>query len=174
MNGGGAGSAVTGALAGSRVARLQGRLPFRPGDEEGSTLILTIFYGFLSLLLILVVVAATSLYLERKRLLTLADGAALAGAEAFDLGAMAVTADGSGAGLRPSLSSVGVRAAAEEYLAAAPHGRMEEVTVNGAASVDGVSATVSLSAYWRPPVLAVLLPSGVPLEVTAVARSVFR
>ena len=150
------------------------RLPALPGDEEGSTLILTIFYGFLALLLILVVVAATSLYLERKRLLTLADGAALAGAEAFDLGAMTVTADGAGAGLRPSLSSAGVRAAAEEYLAATPPGRMEGLSVSGAASGDGQSATVSLSAYWRPPVLAVLLPEGVPLEVTAVARSVFR
>ena len=150
------------------------RLPALPGDEEGSTLILTIFYGFLALLLILVVVAATSLYLERKRLLTLADGAALAGAEAFDLGAMTVTPDGAGVGLRPSLSSAGVRAAAEEYLASTPNGRMEGLSVSGAASVDGQSATVSLSAYWRPPVLAVLLPEGVPLEVTAVARSVFR
>ena len=150
------------------------RLPIRPGDEKGSTLILTIFYGFLALLLILIVVAATSLYLERKRLLTVADGAALAGAEAFDLGSILVTTDDSGAGLRPSLSSADVRAAAEEYLAAAPHGHMERLSVSGAASVDGQSATVSLSAYWRPPVLAVLVPAGVPLEVTAVARSVFR
>lgn len=179
MSGGG-GSAVAYAAAlagtpsGSRAARWRRRLPIRPGGEKGSTLILTIFYGFLALLLILVVVAATSLYLERKRLLTLADGAALAGAEAFDLGAMAVTVDGSGAELRPSLSSAGVRTAVEEFLAATPDGRMEGLRVSGAASVDGQSATVSLSAYWRPPVLAVLLPAGVPLEVTAVARSVFR
>ncbi len=38
------------------------------GDERGSTLLLTIFYAALSLALILVVVAVTSLYLERKRL----------------------------------------------------------------------------------------------------------
>ena len=176
MSGGDGGSAIAcaGRSSRSRATGSRRRLPLRPGDDEGSTLILTIFYGFLALLLILVVVAATSLYLERKRLLTLADGAALAGAEAFDLGAVAVTAEGSGAVLRPSLSSADVRAAAEEYLAAAPHGRMEELMVSGAASVDGQSATVSLSAYWRPPVLAVLLPTGVPLEVTAVARSVFR
>jgi hypothetical protein len=31
--------------------------------EEGSTLLLTIFYGFLSLVLVFLVVAATSLYL---------------------------------------------------------------------------------------------------------------
>ncbi|WP_241985671.1 MULTISPECIES: pilus assembly protein TadG-related protein [Cryobacterium] len=149
-------------------------LPIRLRDEDGSTLILTIFYGFLAMALILIVVAATSLYLERKRLLTLADGAALAGAEAFDLGAVTVAGDGSGAVLRPALASADVSAAAQEYLATAPHGRMEELRVSDAASVDGQSATVSLSAYWRPPVLSILLQEGVPLEVTAVARSVFR
>jgi len=158
----------------SGISPVRRRLPFRPGDDQGSTLILTIFYGFLALLLILVVVAATSLYLERKRLLTLADGAALAGAEAFDLSAVAVTADGSGTGLRPSLASADVRAAVEAYIASAPQSRMEGLTVSGVASADGQSAAVSLSAYWRPPVLTVLLPHGVPLEVTAVARSVFR
>ena len=47
--------------------------------EDGSTLLLTIFYAALALVLILLVVAATSLYLERKRLYTLADGASLVG-----------------------------------------------------------------------------------------------
>ena len=42
-------------------------------DERGSTLLLTIFYGVLGLALVLVVVSATSLYLERKRLFTLAE-----------------------------------------------------------------------------------------------------
>ncbi|MBC7443712.1 MAG: hypothetical protein H7311_14530 [Ramlibacter sp.] len=146
----------------------------RPGAEEGSILLLTIFYAFLALVLILVTVAATSLYLERKRLLTLADGAALAGAEAFDLSAVGVTTDGSGPMLRPALLSADVHAAAAEYLATAPHGSIAGLELTGAGSPDGRSATVSLSAYWRPPVLAVVLPAGVPLEVTAVARSVFR
>ena len=176
MSGADAGSPVAPvAPAEARVAcRPAARLPIRAGCEDGSTLILTIFYGFLATVLILIVVAATSLYLERKRLLTLADGAALAGAEAFDLGAVTVAGDGSGAVLRPALASAEVWAAATEYLAAAPHGRMEELRVSDAASVDGQSATVSLTAYWRPPVLSILLPEGVPLEVTAVARSVFR
>lgn len=150
------------------------RASVRSGDEEGSILLLTLFYAFLALVLILVTVAATSLYLERKRLLTLADGAALAGAEAFELSAVAVTTDGSGPVLRPALVSADVHAAAAEYLATAPHGSIAGLALTGASSVDGQSATVSLSAYWRPPVLAVVLPAGVPLEVTAVARSVFR
>ena len=45
--------------------------------DEGSTLPLVIFFGFLGLLVVLLVTAATSLYLEKKRLFTLADGAAL-------------------------------------------------------------------------------------------------
>ncbi|TFD29087.1 hypothetical protein E3T49_11095 [Cryobacterium cryoconiti] len=87
---------------------MPGRLPIRAGGDDGSTLILTIFYGFLAMVLILIVVAATSLYLERKRLLTLADGAALAGAEAFNLGEVTVAGDGSGGVLRPALSSAEV------------------------------------------------------------------
>jgi uncharacterized membrane protein len=146
------------------------RMP-RGESEDGSTLLLTIFYGFLALVLVLVVVAATSLYLERKRLLTLADGAALAGAEAFPLDSVAPV-PGTGV-LKPALSPAEVDAAVREYLAAAPNAGFEGLTVTQATSVDGQSARVSLSAYWRPPVLTLVLPAGVPLDVTAVARSVF-
>ena len=142
----------------------------RASDDEGSTLILTTFYAFLALVLILVVVGASSLYLERKRLLTLADGAALAGAESFTLDAVSLEAQTP----RPVLRSAEVRAAAEAYLTVAPHGGVVGVQLTGADSADGRSATVSLGAIWRPPVLAFFLPEGVPLEVTAVARSVFR
>jgi uncharacterized membrane protein len=157
------------------VQRLRRRMPQRIphqglARDDGSTLLLTIFYGFLALVLILVVVAATSLYLERKRLLTLADGAALAGAEAFPLDSVAPD-PGTGQ-LAPALAPAEVDAAVRAYLAAAPDG-FESLRVTRATSVDGVSATVSLSAYWRPPVLTLVLPAGVPLEVTAVARSVF-
>ena len=54
-------------------------------EEEGSSLILIIFAGLIGLAVILGTVAATSLYIERKRLFTVADGAALAAAEAFNL-----------------------------------------------------------------------------------------
>jgi hypothetical protein len=39
--------------------------------------------------------------------------------------------------------------------------------------LDGRSATVTLSALWRPPIVSLLVPEGIPIEVTAVARSVF-
>lgn len=138
-------------------------------DERGSILPLTIFYAFLALVLVLLVVAATSLYLERKRLFTLADGAALVGAEAFELDDVSLTPDGP----RAMLDSADVAAAAAGYLATAPRAGFESLTLERADTVDGRSATVALSAYWRPPLLTALVPEGIRIEVTAVARSVF-
>jgi hypothetical protein len=130
---------------------------------------LIIFYGVLSLVVVLLVVAATSLYLERKRLFTLADGAALVGAEAFELSTVPVGPHGP----RPVLRSADVAADVTEYLAGAPTGGFEQLRLERAESVDGRSATVQLSAYWRPPVITLLIPEGIRLDVTAVARSVF-
>jgi hypothetical protein len=143
------------------------RLPLR--REDGSTLLLTLTYGLMALVLILVAVASTSLYLERKRLLTLADGAALAGAEAFPLGTVVVEAGT----VRPVLKPAAVERAVRDYVVAAPNANFDGLAVTQATSVDGQSATVSLSSFWRPPVLTFVLPSGIPLSVTTVARSVF-
>jgi hypothetical protein len=138
-------------------------------EEDGSTLPLMIFYGFLSLVLVMLVVGATSLYLERKRLFTLADGAALVGAEAFDLDAASLA----GAGPRPVLETADVAAAVGDYLSSAPTGGLESLSVERAETLDGRSATVALSAYWRPPIVSPLVPEGFRIDVTAVARSVF-
>jgi hypothetical protein len=137
--------------------------------DEGSLLPLTIFYGFLSAVLVLLVVAATSLYLERKRLFTLADGAALVGAEAFALDDVSITRGGP----RPELRSEDVAAAVRGYLRTAAGARFESLRLESAGTADGRSATVELSAYWRPPVLSALVPEGIRLDVTAVGRSVF-
>jgi uncharacterized membrane protein len=141
----------------------------RSANDEGSALILTIFYGFLSLVLIFMVVAATSLYLERKRLFTLADGAALAGAESYDLDEVVRTPNG----FRPRLTPAKVASAVEEYLATAPGAEFTGLQIEQATSADSSSATVSLSAYWRPPFVSLLVPEGLRIEVTARARSVF-
>lgn len=137
-------------------------------DETGSTLILTIAYAALCLALILLVTAATSLYLERKRLFSLADSAALAGAEAFEL--HEVTAVG---GL-PSvtLESARVAALVEDHVRAVPHD-FEELTIERAESPDGSGVVVALSATWRPPVVSILVPEGLRIRVDASARSVF-
>ena len=137
--------------------------------DEGSVLPLTIFYSILSLALILVVVATTSLYLERKRLFSLADAAALVGAEAFSLGSV----QGTASGYQPTVSSADVAVAVTTYLAGIPDPGFESLTVERAESDDGRSASVTLSALWRPPVLDILAPKGVRIKVTARARSGF-
>ncbi|GAB3133013.1 pilus assembly protein TadG-related protein [Marisediminicola antarctica] len=138
-------------------------------SDDGSILLLTIFYGFLCLVVVLLGASATSLYLERSRLFSLADGAALAGAESFALEDVTPTASG----FRPTLDSAEVAAAVAEYLAVAPTTRFESLMVEQAETLDGRSATVTLSAWWRPPLLSLLVPEGLRLEVTAVGRSVF-
>lgn len=140
----------------------------RFSDDDGSTMPLTICFGALSLALILLVVSATSLYLERKRLFTLADGAALVGAEAFPLDAVSAT----NRGYRPTLLTPDVATAVNTYLRQTPSD-FTSLTLDRAETVDGRSATVSLSALWRPPVLSVLVPAGLRIDVTSVARSVF-
>jgi len=144
-------------------------------DDRGSTLPLIIGYAGLALVIVLLVTAATALYLERTRLFTLADGAALVGAESFTLGDVTVR-DGAASGsavLRPRLQNDRVRADVVEYLAAAPTGSFEGLALESAHTPDGLSARVTLSSYWRPPALTLFIPEGLRLEVTATARSVF-
>jgi hypothetical protein len=138
--------------------------------DEGSILPLVIFYGVLALVLVLGVTAATSLYLERKRLFTVADGASLVGAEAFDLDQVTAT-DGV---FDPHLRSADVAAAVDGYLAGGGVTRFDRLSVERALSPDGRSATVELAAHWSPPVLTLLVPGGIRIDVVSTARSVFR
>ena len=138
-------------------------------DDTGSTLPLVIFFGALGLLVVLLVVAATSLYLERKRLLALADGAALVGAEAFDLDAV----DVAGTGPIAVLDDAVVASAVEEYLDTHPATGFEALQLDAAFTPDGRSATITLSSMWRPPVVTLFVPDGIRIDVTATARSVF-
>jgi len=141
----------------------------RPRGDDGSTLPLIAAFCALGLALVLLVGAASSLYLERKRLFTLADGAALVGAEAFELSQ--VTREGTR--IHPHLRSGDVRSAVEGYLAAGGHDEFEGLELEEAGSVDGLTATVTVSAWWRPPVLTIFVPEGLRVEATATARSVF-
>jgi uncharacterized membrane protein len=143
--------------------------PGRPRDE-GSILPLVAGFLALALALILVVAAASSLYLERKRLLTLADAAALAAAESFPLDAVEVGDDGR---VRAPLTDSAVREAARDYLSklsTAPEG----LALDEAAAAGGTTATITLSAVWRPPLAGPLLPEGIRIDVTSTARTAFR
>jgi Putative Flp pilus-assembly TadE/G-like len=138
-------------------------------SDDGSILPLTACFGALALVLVLLVTAATSLYLERKRLFALADAAAITAAESFALSDVELTAEGP----RPVLQPEAVRDAAAEFVGRMPAGGLEELRIVEATTTDGRSATVTLSSRWRPPVLTLFLPEGVLVEVTSVARSVF-
>jgi hypothetical protein len=137
--------------------------------DDGSILPLVCGFGALALALILVVAAATSLYLERKRLFTLADGAALVGAESFDLADVAVTAHRPRVELEPAQ----VRSSVRAYLAGNPIGEFESLHLDEATTLDGRSARVTVSAIWRPPVITVFVPDGMRIDATAVSRTVF-
>ncbi|TYL50511.1 pilus assembly protein TadG-related protein [Agromyces mariniharenae] len=137
-------------------------------DETGSTLLLTIGYGALGLAIILVVASATTLYLERKRLFTVADGAALAAAEAWALESVRVD----GGRLTLDLEDAEVQRAAGAYLSDAATD-LGDVVLVSASSTDGRSATVTLRSVWRAPIHTDLVPIEVPVEVTVTARSVF-
>lgn len=136
-------------------------------EEEGSTLLLTIGFAALALALILAVTAATSMLIERRRLFTVADGSALAAAEAFALEQVAFD----GASATPELADAAVSRAAADWAARAA-GDLDDVHVEGAAA-DARSATVTVSSAWRPPVVSLLLPEGIRLDVTSTARAVF-
>jgi hypothetical protein len=126
-------------------------------------------FGTLALALVLVAAAASSLYLERKQLFTLADGAALVGAEAFDLAHVAVTSGRPEVLLQPAV----VRREVTAFLSATPNGGFEQLVLEEATTRDGETASVTLSAIWHPPIVTVFFPEGVRIETTATARAVF-
>ena len=138
--------------------------------DDGSTLPLVAGFTALTLVVVLLVSAASSLYLERKRLLSVADGAALVGAEAFEFDQVTFI-DGT---VVPRLESSRVAAAVQGYLDAEPTVERSQVQLVEAGTPDGRSASVTLAARWTPPIVTAFIPDGVPLRVTSTARSVFR
>jgi hypothetical protein len=137
-------------------------------DEEGSSLILIIFAGLIGLAVVLGTVAATSLYIERKRLFTVADGAVLAAAEAFNLDDVQVINGRASI----TLSNNAVRSETEDYLQLIPATESKGISVLSAVTNDGRSATVSLQKTWHPPVVSIFMPEGMVLDVTSTARTV--
>ncbi|WP_230976421.1 pilus assembly protein TadG-related protein [Georgenia wutianyii] len=141
--------------------------------ESGQITLLSIGFGLLALTLVLVLAAASSLYLERKQLLALADGAAADAADAIDYERY-YAPDGPAEGL--PLSDASVRESVVEYLgssAAATTFRGLGVSA-GTGTEDGRTARVVLSAVARPAVVPwVLVPwtDGFVITVTSSARA---
>lgn len=144
-------------------------LPPRVDVERGSTIPLLVFCCLLSLMLAWVTTAATSLYIERKQLLALADAAALAATESFTIADLSQPAPDA---LRVQLRDEHLRAAALSAVHAAG-ARFEGLELRSASSPDGQTALVTVSAVWRPPIISDLFPAQLTIEATATARTLF-
>lgn len=137
--------------------------------EDGHLVVLTIGYVVIALLLATVVAAASTIYIEHKKLLSMADGASVAAADSYALGQVDSGAD------TPSavLNSERVRSVTVSYLRQnGAHSRFDQLAVApGTGSPDSTTAEVVLSAVAHPPVVSFLLPDGVPIEARSTARS---
>jgi len=137
-------------------------------NAEGSTVLLVIFAVLLSVAVLLGTVAASSLYLERKRLFLVADGAALAASQNFALDRVVV--DVAQRRLTFRLTNTDVMAGSRAYLAAAG---AADVRLVSASTPDGVTAEVRVASMWHPPVVGLFMPEGLRLEATGRARGTF-
>ncbi|WP_417510532.1 pilus assembly protein TadG-related protein [Microbacterium sp.] len=131
--------------------------------EEGSILPLLLGYVILAITVVFVCTCATDLYIAQKRLDSLADAAALAGADGFTLVV-------EGEGVRAELTDGGVRDQAVAIVDAMASGAQ----LVSASAPDGVSAQVTVAASWHPPVISAFVPDGVLLEATATSRTALR
>jgi uncharacterized membrane protein len=123
------------------------------GRESGQIMLLTSAFVAFALLLVTVVVSATQVHLERKRLFDLADALALTAAdsmthETFYRG----DADRPEQGAVLTLSDAQIRTDVQEYLGRHPDAvaGLHGVRVVGASTPDGRTAEVSLVAVARP------------------------
>ncbi|WP_226921034.1 hypothetical protein [Georgenia subflava] len=150
--------------------------------EEGQIMLLTLAFTSLVIALVLVVASASAVHIERKRLLALADAVAADAADAVDEATYYGTGHEAGADpdgpTRLPLSDASVRAAVEDYLAAAPapvtgeFARLRVAEPTG--TPDGTTAEVTLTALARPALVPwVLVPwsDGITLRVTSNARA---
>jgi len=137
--------------------------------QDGQVLVLIIGFIVTALLVATVVIAASSVYLEHKKLLSLADGASVAAADSFTLGQL------SNVGGAPSavLSGARVRNAVVDYLGRnGAFGRFSDLFVApSTGSPDGATAVVVISASVHPPVVNFLVPDGIRIEARSTARS---
>ena len=131
--------------------------------------VLIIGFVMLALLVGTVTMGASTLYIEHKKLLSLADGASVAAAGSYTLGQVET------AGGTPSavLSGDRIRNVASDYLVRnGALNRLDALTVApGTGTPDGSTAVVVLSAAVHPPVVNFFVPDGIRIEAASTARS---
>lgn len=137
--------------------------------EDGQMIVMIVGYVLLALLVVTVVIGISSVYLEHKRLLSLADGASVAAADSYTLGEVA----GEGGSPSAVLGSERVRTVASDFVARSPaSARFDGLAVaQGTGSPEGSTAVVVLSSVVHPPVVNFLVPDGIRIEAASTARS---
>lgn len=132
-------------------------------------MVMILGYVVVALLVATVVIGISAVYLEHKRLLSLADGAALAAADSYTLGEVETQGGSPSAVLNPAR----IRNVAADFVARSPSSqRFANLGVAGATGTpDGSTAVVVLTAAVHPPVVNFLVPGGIPIEATSTARS---
>ena len=130
---------------------------------------LIIGFVLLALLVATVVTAVSSIYIEHKRLLSLADGASRRRRGQLHPGPARKRRRQPPA----VLSGSRVRSAAVDYLVRnGAFARFNGLAVaQGTGSPDGSTAVVVLSAVVHPPVVNFLVPDGIRIEASSTARS---
>ena len=144
----------------------------RPSEhdaEDGQMMVLIIGFVLLALLVTTAVMAASSLYLEHKKLLSMADGASVAAADSYTLGQV----ETQGASPTAVLNGGRVRNVAADFLARnGAYARFSGLAVAPATgSPDGSTAVVVLSAEVHPPIVNFIIPDGIRIEAKSTARS---
>ena len=141
----------------------------RTNHEDGQMMVMILGYVTLALLVATVVIGISSVYLEHKRLLSLADGASLAAADSYTLGDV----DAQGGSPSATLNPARVRNVAADFVSRSPAAqRFSGLAVGGeTGSPDGSTAVVVLTAAVHPPVVNFLVPDGIRIEATSTARS---
>ena len=136
-------------------------------DESGQSMILIIGMVAIALLVISVVLAATSVNAQARKLLSVADGAVAAAADNFEL-----NADGAQEATL-QLNPARVRAAASKYIADVGAGSQFGNLHIISASVQGdtLTAHLKLGAVVHPPIIGWIVPAGVSISVEAKART---
>ena len=136
--------------------------------ERGSVLPLILVFLMIGLTAAYVLVSATSLSIERKRLLTIADAVALSASESFSA-ADVVFSDGE---LQPVLNQTRVEDRALATLDDLSAARTDSITLDSATAPDGVTAHIVITGAWSPPLAHALLPTGLRITVSSDARVV--
>lgn len=140
--------------------------------EDGQVMVLIIGYVVISLLVVTIAMAASAVYIEHKRLLSVADSAAIAAADTFSLGQVETTA----AAPVTILNDAAVNDAVRSYLSrtAAVESFSGLAIAPSTGTSDSRTAHVVLTAVVHPPIINFIVPEGIPISVDSDARSELR